>query len=249
MRPLITLLTDFGTADGYGAELKGVLYTALPDANVVDLSHDIPPQDIELARLAVARYWHRFPAGTIHLVIVDPTVGTTRASLVVESDGRMLLGPDNGVLSPALLRPDARAFALQVLPSAAPTFHGRDVFAPAAAAIAAGAALESLGAPFPSPVIRRTREPTRLSNGAIAGEVIAIDRYGNAVTNILGAHAGRLDVGGRYVDVVRTYGDVPAGSALALAGSSGLLEVAIRDGSAARELELTRGAPVIFRRS
>lgn len=249
MRSLITLLTDFGTADGYVAELKGVLYSALPDAVVVDLSHEIPPQDIELARLAVARYWHRFPPETVHVVIVDPAVGMTRAPLVVESDGRILVGPDNGVLSPALLRPDARCVILRASSSAAPTFHGRDVFAPAAAALAGGAPVDSMGAPFTNPVIRRTKEPVRMGDGGIAGEVIAIDRYGNAITNILGAHAGRIDVAGRMVSVVRTYAEVPAGSALALAGSSGLLEVAVRDGSAARELELTRGAPVIFRRA
>src|SRR4029079_17928160 len=97
MRPVITLLTDFGTADGYVAELKGVLCTAAPDVNIVDLSHDVPPQDVECARLAVARYWRRFPSGTVHLVVVDPGVGSTRASLAIASDGRFLVGPDNGV--------------------------------------------------------------------------------------------------------------------------------------------------------
>ena len=112
MRPIITLLTDFGTADGYVAELKGVLYTAIPDAMVVDLSHEIPPQDVECGRLAVARYWRRFPDGTIHLVVVDPGVGSGRAALAVSSDGRFLVGPDNGVLSPSLLASGARAVAL-----------------------------------------------------------------------------------------------------------------------------------------
>ena len=249
MRALITLLTDLGTADGYVAELKGVLYSEVPDAIIVDLTHDVPPLDIELARLAVARYWHRFPSGTVHLVVVDPAIGRGRAPLVVESDGRFLVGPDNGVLSPALLRPGARAFTLHLSPSPAPSPHGHEVFAAAAAALARGAAIDALGTPLRAPMIRRTKEPMRIADGDIAGEVIAIDRYGNAITNILGAHAGRIDVGGRLVDVVQSYADVPAGSPLALAGSSGLLEVAVRDGSAARELELTRGAPVIFRRA
>jgi S-adenosylmethionine hydrolase len=249
MRPLITLLTDFGTADGYVAEMKGVIFTAVPDAVVVDLSHDIPPQDVELARLAVARYWHRFPVGTVHLVVVDPGVGSARAALAVESDGRVLVGPDNGVLSPALLRPEAQSVALRVPPDAAPTFHGRDVFAPAAAAIAQGKNPAELGAPFIGPIVRRTKEPVRLPDGGVAGEVIAIDRFGNAITNILGAHGGRVEVGGRLVHVVRSYAEVPPGSPLAHAGSSGLLEIAVRDGHAARELELTRGAMVIFRRA
>src|SRR6478672_9321651 len=126
MRPIITLLTDFGTADGYVAELKGVLYAATPDVVVVDLSHDIAPQDVESARLAVARYWRRFPSGTVHIIVVDPGVGSDRAALAVSSDDRFLVGPDNGVLSPALLAGGSRAVALPVPNMASATFHGRD---------------------------------------------------------------------------------------------------------------------------
>jgi hypothetical protein len=133
MRPPITLLTDFGTADGYVAEMKGVLLTLAPEAQVVDLSHEVPPQDVELARLTVARYWRRFPEGTVHLAVVDPGVGTGRACLAVESDGRFLVGPDNGILSPALLLTGARAVSLPIAATASRTFHGRDVFAAAAA--------------------------------------------------------------------------------------------------------------------
>jgi S-adenosylmethionine hydrolase len=103
MRGLVTLMTDFGTADGYVAELKGVIVSRAPSATILDLTHEIPPQDVEAARLALARYWRRFPAGTVHVAIVDPEVGTGRAALAVESDGRFLVGPDNGILSPALL--------------------------------------------------------------------------------------------------------------------------------------------------
>src|SRR5829696_9949198 len=129
MRPIITLLTDFGTADGYVAEMKGVLLTYAPDAVVVDVTHDVAPQDVEAGRLALARYWRRFPAGTVHLAVVDPGVGSARAALAVESDGRYLVGPDNGLLSPALLLVSARAVSLPVPPNASPTFHARDVFA------------------------------------------------------------------------------------------------------------------------
>ena len=125
MRPIITLLTDFGTADGYVAEMKGVIFSAVPEATVVDLSHDLAAQDIECARLAVARYWRRFPTGTVHVVVVDPGVGSSRAPLAVSSDGRFLVGPDNGVLSPSLLAAGSHAVALRVPHSAAPTFHGR----------------------------------------------------------------------------------------------------------------------------
>ena len=131
MRRIITLLTDFGTADGYVGEIKGVLLSRVPDAHVVDITHDIPAQDVETARLTLARVWRRFPAGTVHLAVVDPGVGTTRQALAVESDGRYLVGPDNGVLSPALLMSDARVVALSVPSGAAATFHdARSVFRP-----------------------------------------------------------------------------------------------------------------------
>lgn len=249
MPGLITLLTDFGTADGYVAEIKGVLCTLAPEATIVDLSHEIPAHDVELARLTVARYWRRFPLSTVHLVVVDPGVGTARAALAVESEGRFLVGPDNGVLSPALLLGDARAVSLPVSASAARTFHGRDVFAPAAAALANGATLASLGLPLASPVVRRTREPVKRDDGAILGEVIAIDRFGNAITNLIGVRSGVVAAAGRPVPVRATYGDVAPGSPVALVGSSGLLEVAVRDGSAAGDLGLARGAVVVWYRT
>ncbi len=242
--PLITLLTDFGTADGYVAQMKGVLATGAPGADLVDLSHEIPPQDVELARLAVARYWRWFPPGTVHLVVVDPGVGSARVALAAMSDGRYLVGPDNGVLSPALLVPGARVVALASPPGAAPTFHGRDVFAPAAAALARGTALEALGTWFGEPCIRRTPEPSREADGSLRGEVIAVDRFGNAVTNLVGIRGGIVSVGSRRIPVRLTYADVPLGDLLALVGSSGLLEIAQRNGSAAAALGVGRGTVV-----
>src|SRR3954468_18602635 len=144
---IVTLLTDFGTVDGYVAEMKGVILSSAPGVAIVDITHDVPPQDVERARLTVARVWRRFPAGTIHVVVVDPGVGSARAGLCIESDGRYLVGPDNGVLSPALLIPTARAVELPLPANAAATFHGRDVFAPCAAALARGEPLESFGQP------------------------------------------------------------------------------------------------------
>jgi S-adenosylmethionine hydrolase len=250
--PLVTLLTDFGTADGYVAELKAVLATEAPGAQIVDATHDVAPHDVDGARLALARYWRRFPRGTVHLAVVDPGVGSARAALAVESDGRLLVGPDNGVLSPALLLAGARAVRLPVPPRAAPTFHGRDVFAPAAARLALGAALDSLGTPLDDPVVRRTPEARRLADGGIEGCVIAVDRFGNAVTNLVaGPSALRpgavVEVAGRSLAVRRVYADAGPGEAVALAGSSGLLEVAVRDGSAARALGIARGARVVLR--
>ncbi len=244
--PPITLLTDFGTADGYVAEMKGVLLSHAPESPIVDLSHDIPPQDVELARLTIARYWRRFPEGTVHLAVVDPGVGTGRACLAVESDRRFLVGPDNGILSPALLLAGARAVALTIPPTASRTFHGRDVFAPAAAALANGHPLDALGAVHESPLVRRTKEAVRREDGAVLGEVIAIDRFGNAITNLLGARAGVVAASGRPVPIRTTYADVPVGAPVAISGSTGLLEIAVREGSAAKVLNLARGATVVW---
>jgi S-adenosylmethionine hydrolase len=247
MRPLVTLLTDFGTADGYVAEMKGVLLAHAPEAQLVDAAHDLPPHDVEAARLALARYWRRYPEGTVHLAVVDPGVGSERRALAVASHGRLLVGPDNGVLSPALLLPGARAVALPVPAGGSATFHGRDVFAPAAARLAGGVSLEALGEPCDDPVVRRTPEAHRQPDGAVRGEVIAVDRFGNLITNLIARRAATFELAGRRVALARTYADAAPGALVALTGSSGLVEIARRDGSAARELGLARGAPVVMR--
>jgi S-adenosyl-L-methionine hydrolase (adenosine-forming) len=247
MRPIVTLLTDFGTADGYVAEMKGVILSSAPDANVVDVSHDIAPQDVDAGRLVVARYWRRFPTGTVHVAVVDPGVGSSRAAIAVASDGRFLVGPDNGLLSPALLLPGARVVELPVPSHASPTFHGRDVFAPAAAMLLAGVPIDTLGAPHDSPEIRRLPEARRLPDGSIGGEVVTIDRFGNAITNLLVRGRAEVVVNGATLPVRRTYADVEPGAAIALTGSNGLVEIAVRDGSAAERLGLRRGAPVVLR--
>jgi len=249
MRPIITLLTDFGTADGYVAELKGVLLSAAPDVTIVDLSHEIPPQDVESARLAVARYWRRFPSGTVHVVVVDPGVGSERHALAVNSDDRFLVGPDNGVLSPALLASGSRAVTLPIPSSASATFHGRDVFAPAAAHLATGTGIDALGGLCLDPVVRRTPEARRAGDGSVIGEIIAIDRFGNAISNLIAPRGGRIEIRGRIMPIVRAYADGPVGDIIALVGSSGFVEIAQRDGSAARALEITRGTRVKLRSS
>jgi S-adenosylmethionine hydrolase len=246
MSRIVTLLTDFGTTDGYVGELKGVLATSAAGVSIVDIAHDIAAHDVDGARLALARYWRRFPEGTVHLVVVDPGVGSARAALAVASEGRFLVGPDNGVLSPALLNAGARCVALEVPASAAPTFHGRDVFAPAAAELAQGIALDALGEPCMDPEIRRTPEATRRQDGAVVGVVISIDRFGNAVTNLVARRGGTIDLGGRAIPLRRTYADAAPGELIALVGSSGLVELALREGSAAAALGLRRGAAVVL---
>jgi len=247
MRPIVTLITDFGTVDGYVGEMKGVLLSAAPDVEIVDITHDIPPQDVERARLTLARVWRRFPRGTIHVVVVDPGVGSSRDAIAVSSEDYYLVGPDNGVLSASLLTPSARVVSLALPERASSTFHGRDVFAPAAAALARGELLETLGGEATNPVVRRTPEPTRRPDGAIEGEVIFVDRFGNAVTNLVGVRGGTVEVGRFSIDVRRTYAEVDAGKPLALVGSTGLLEIAVRDGDAASTLGLARGSIVALR--
>jgi S-adenosyl-L-methionine hydrolase (adenosine-forming) len=245
MPRIITLLTDFGTADGYVGEMKGVLLSAVPDAIIVDITHALAPQDVDAARLTLARVWRRFPRGSIHVVVVDPEVGSSRTALAVESDGRLLVGPDNGVLSPALISPGARVVSLPIPPDASPTFHGRDVFAPAAASLARGRSVDSLGSPYAGAQVRRTPEPRRLETGQIAGEVILIDRFGNAITNLVGRRDLIVELGDRQLPIQRTYSDVAPGEPLALVGSAGLIEIAVRDGSAAEQLNLARGDQVL----
>jgi len=249
MKRIITLLTDFGTADGYVGEMKGVLATGAPDCALVDIAHDLSAHDVEAGRLALARYWHRFPVGTVHLAVVDPGVGGARAALAVESEGRMLVGPDNGILSPAMLHQGARCVVLPVHASAASTFHGRDVFAPAAAQLAQGVALDALGDPYANPIVLRTPEATRAADGSTVGVVIAIDRFGNIVTNLITRRAGTIEIAGRVIAMMRTYADVPPGALVALTGSSGLVEIAVRDGSAADQLQVARGEQVVLRTS
>jgi S-adenosylmethionine hydrolase len=227
--------------------MKGVLLARIPDATLVDITHEVPPQDVDAARLTLARVWRRFPRGTVHLVVVDPGVGTQRAALAVESDHWFLVGPDNGVLSPALLIADSKAVELAVPPHASASFHGRDVFAPAAASLALGAELATLGSPVQHPRVRRTPEPQRLADGALRGEVISVDRFGNAITNLVGLRPGTIEAGGLTLPLRRTYGEVQIGAPVAIVGSSGLIELAIRDGNAAERLGLTRGSAVLFR--
>jgi hypothetical protein len=247
MRPIVTLLTDFGTSDGYVAEMKGVLLSLAPDATLVDVSHEVAAHDVECGRLALARYWRRFPPGTVHLAVVDPGVGSARDALAVASDGRFLVGPDNGLLSPALLMAGVRAVRLPIPSRAAPTFHGRDVFAPAAARLARGEALDALGEPAAEPVVRRTPEPRRLPDGSIEGTVITIDRFGNAITNLLTHTGGEIVVDGRALPLRRVYSDGVVGQPMALVGSNGLIEIAVRDGRAEAMLRIGRGTKVVLR--
>src|SRR5919198_3406452 len=146
--PLITLLTDFGTTDSYVAEMKAVLYNGAPQATLVDVTHSVPPGDVRAAAYVLARTWHRFPPGTTHLAVVDPGVGSARAALALAAGGHWFVGPNNGLFTSVLKHSEVEIVALPTPAAASPTFHGRDLFAPAAAAIASGAALHAIGEAF-----------------------------------------------------------------------------------------------------
>ena len=241
-RPLVTLLTDFGTADGYVGAMKGVLLSTCPDVRIVDLSHEIPAGDVRAGAFALAAAAPLFPRATIHVAVVDPGVGTERRALLVESAGAFFIGPDNGLLSLAAPAPRTawsldRAEWFRQPVSA--TFHGRDVFAPVAAHLAGGVAPERLGTRVGE--IHEIRVPiARREGDARVGEVIHVDRFGNVVTSL---HARDLSdanaeafveiegYNGR-IPVLATYGKAPAGSVLAVVGSSGYVEIAVSSGSA-----------------
>src|SRR5262249_13266081 len=255
-RPIIALLTDFGTRDHYAGTMKGVALGICPDATLVDITHDIPAHDVLSGALELAASYKYFPAGTIFLVVVDPGVGSTRRGRAVDWADFRFVAPDTGVLTAVLDDPpQRRAVELSdrrfARPTVSRTFEGRDRFAPAAAHLAKGVDLAALGRPagalhrldIPQPVVDADR---------ISGEVLREDRFGNLITNIdrktfdkLAVWPLEILVGGRQIPrVVSTYADVARGEVCALFGSSEHLEIAANGASAARELAMGRGAPV-----
>jgi S-adenosyl-L-methionine hydrolase (adenosine-forming) len=244
----ITLLTDFGTTDSYVAEMKGVLLSRASTATVVDVSHGVPPGDVRSAAYILGRVWDRFPPGTIHLMVVDPGVGSARAALAMRAHDRYFVGPDNGVFTPVLRDAEVTAVVLPTPDSASPTFHGRDVFAPAAAALACGATLESLGEPFGGIPERLAYTPPHFEGKVVVGEIVYIDRFGSLITNLtadLVPSYARLEVEDLDLGPLRrTFNDVTTGGLLAYIGSGGAIEIAVRNGSAARRLGVGVGARV-----
>src|SRR2546422_55442 len=178
---IITLLTDFGTADSYVAEMKGVLLTYAPKATLVDITHHVSPGDVRAAQYILSRTWMFFPEGTIYVAVVDAGVGTDRRVLGATRFGRYFLAPDNGLLS--FLSLNATFISIPVLPEAAPTFHGRDVFAPAAAVLSTGGSFETLGTAVTDPHYAPLPIPQN-DGGAVGGEVLYVDHFGTLISNI-----------------------------------------------------------------
>jgi S-adenosylmethionine hydrolase len=250
--PIITLLTDFGTADSYVGEVKGVLLSSAPHAMLVDITHQIPPGNLRAASYVFARTWKRFPSGTIHLVVLDPGVGTERAALAVRAASHFFVGPDNGVFTSVFAEVAADILALPVPAGASSTFHGRDVFAPAAAALANTGWSPALGSRFNrSPHLLSSPSP-RSQGGVLEGEVIYVDHFGNLISNLKPEDIEDADI--VWLNEVKigplrsTYGQVQPGELLVYFGSGGALEIAVRDGSAAERLGASIGSRIRVQR-
>ena len=263
MSAIITLTTDFGTRDAYVAEMKGVMLDIAASTghtvHLIDVTHDVAAHDVTEGALTLHAAAPYFPPGSVHLAVVDPGVGTARRGLVVRTERSLLVGPDNGLFTPFLEPTVAwRAWELRAaeyrLAAVSRTFHGRDIFAPAAAHVAAGVDPGRFGPPVHDPV--RLAWPTvRAVAGAVAGAVLHVDRFGNLVTSIRADALEELGervlirVAGRPLPLVGTYGELSPGQAGALIGSSARLEIAVREGSAASRFRARRGTPVVVSRS
>jgi hypothetical protein len=275
MRPLITLTTDFGSRDAYVGAMKGVMLGIEPQAQFVDITHAIPPQDVRHTAYVLWSALPYFLESTVHLIVVDPGVGTTRRAIASQTPWGWVVGPDNGVFSYVWASAPPSGIVSLNNPryhrgEISRTFHGRDIFAPAAAHLAAGVALENLGDAIDDPV--RLPTPTfAVGSDRIQGEVIAVDHFGNVVTSIgqfnwvddrltldavfgdvdgltLNTSRSRVFAGGRAIGPIRsTYGGVARGESLALIGSTGMLEVAVNQGHGATVLGLGVGDPVEIR--
>jgi hypothetical protein len=253
---VVTLTTDFGQRDTFVGVMKGVLLGAAPRATPVDLTHEVPPQDVRAAAFHLRHAWSWFGAGAVHVAVVDPGVGSARRILLALQDGHAFLAPDNGLLS-GVLGAGAEVRALDVervaLPRPSRTFHGRDVFMPAAARLAAGEPPAALAPHEVTPLCLEWPGARELPAGGFEAPVEVVDHFGNAITALTGA---QLDperargwvarVAGRELPLAGTYAEVPSGQALALLDSFGRWEVAVRDGDAARTLGLVRGERVEF---
>ncbi len=257
--PVIALLTDFGTQDIYGGVMKGVIWSICPDARIADLTHEIPPQDITAGALALWGAVRYFPQGTVFCAVVDPGVGTERRAIALQTHEHFFVGPDNGLLWWAVSESEILA-AVELrnpayfLPVISRTFHGRDIFAPVAAHIANGVPLSEFGPEIdPDTLVKLPPLRAAISDERILAQVIHIDRFGNAITNLREEDFAVWveNLGWRnwlafirevvFDEIHRTYGEVPPGTPLLLFNSYGLLEVAVNRGSATQRLGIRTG--------
>ena len=253
--PIITLTTDFGLADGYVAAMKGVILGIAPQAALIDITHQIEPQNVREAAYVLHSAWPYFPLATVHVAVVDPGVGSARRPIAAHIDGSYFVGPDNGLFTYALQEASQPAYCVHLdnpaywRPQVSRTFHGRDIFSPVAAYLANGVPLELLGAPIDDPVRFDTQPPQREPDGALRGQVIHVDRFGNLISNIpgdwLASRLWTVRIAGQQVaGPSLTYAEAAPGRLLALVSSGGTLEVAVRDGSAAARLGVAASEPI-----
>lgn len=257
---IISLMTDFGLKDGNVGVMKGVIMGIAPDVTIVDLSHQITPQNVPEAALILKRSIPYFPPGTIHVVVVDPGVGTARRPLAASLGDQRIVGPDNGLITMALNQTQEMGLPVEMvhtdnpeywLPEVSHVFHGRDIFAPVAAHLANDVPLQALGQPIHDPVLLNLPQPARTERGW-RGEVIHIDHFGNLSTDIRIEHLGkpaRLSTQLRKTTItgmVDTFGERPPGDLVVLYGSTGNLIISVVNGNAARRLGAKVGDPVVI---
>jgi len=252
--PLVTLLSDFGLKDPYVAEMKAVVSTISPEARIVDISHSIDKFDIRMGAFVLASARRYFPKGTIHVAVVDPSVGTKRRALLVETKRAFYVGPDNGLLMLAAQKEGIRhVYSITnpklMLPSVASTFHGRDVFAPAAAYLANGTAPTEFGPEISDFMVPRFAKPVLKTDGLV-GEVLHIDDFGNIITNIMSKDLEKIRVKPKNLLSIKmkkrswkirfctAYGDVATKTVLVLIGSHDFLEIAVNQGNASKKFNV-----------
>jgi len=256
---LITLLTDFGAQDYFVAAMKGVILSANPDARIVDISHEIPAQDIQAGAFNLLAVYHNFPPGTIHTAVVDPGVGSERRAIIIECADQFFVGPDNGLFS-FVVQHERNCRIHEVTNEkffrhpVSNTFHGRDIFAPVAAALSNGTAAHEFGPRTDAIVELDTLMPRQTAEGRIAGRIIHIDRFGNCITNLTRKHLGnenadalQVNVNGRQINSFRQFfSQAPVKDELFMfLGSAGFIEIAARNASAASILKVTRGQSIV----
>lgn len=250
---IITLTTDFGTADSYVGVMKGVILGIAPDVRLVDLSHEISAQDVRGAQFILGQVAPFFPDGTVHLAVVDPGVGSGRRPLLITTSRASYVGPDNGLFTFVMGETSAEIFELDRpefwLTSVSSTFHGRDIFAPVAAHVARGVPRHDLGHPINDPIRLPLAMLQRHSDGRVTGHIIHVDRFGNLITDIPGEwmtdRRWRAEVAGQRISQFgTTYEDTAPSALLGLVSSTGTVEIAVRDGNAAARLGVGVGAVV-----
>ncbi|HEX3033997.1 MAG TPA: SAM-dependent chlorinase/fluorinase [Thermodesulfobacteriota bacterium] len=254
MKRIITLTTDFGVKDHYVGVMKGVILSINPDALIVDITHEIPPHDVLKGAFTLRNFYRYFPEGTIHVVVIDPGVGSQRKPVAVEAEGNIFVGPDNGVFT--FVYSGSKSFKvieisnpIYTLADVSSTFHGRDIFAPVAGYISMGAPIEDLGKEVWSPVKLPIKEP-QIRGNEIIGEVVYTDHFGNLVTNIphdLVKSGSKIYIGKDMIKgISRSYSEVPEGELLAIIGSSGFLEISVNQGRASDMIDLGDGTIIVL---